>query len=270
MNIKGILLAVAILVFIIYVYPKIAVMLGQPMPTFGSASGFKLPNYDTNTTVEPVIPSGNTPTETNTVDDLPNLDADKADILTSKGGAPSDIPTSYNQSSADPTATETDVETSLPFECNQLKRVALKDGTFKFFVFRGSTKENGPFPNVFFDARSFFDCYAPVKKYRNGNFNIIDHQGNIVTENIGEYKAIREFHEGFAGAIGFNNHFLGYINIHARLVLKLEQLFPNETFVNGTDFRDGKAYIQKSTGGFYQINAKGRKLKELDSCVLIE
>lgn len=144
--------------------------------------------------------------------------------------------------------------------CSSIKLLRKKKGRIYFLVPQGEiTKLTS---NKFFDGRPFFDCYSAVKKKRNGPFEIVDSKGNVITNNIEDYKAIREFHEGLAGVFDHKKRFAGYINIHARLVINLERIFPGIDLIEGSDFVNGKAYLFKKNGGFLLINAKGNIIRE--------
>lgn len=284
MNLKGILWFVVIFLAIMFFYPR-------AMQYLGKGTGFDFPEFNSPSSTDGSS-SGTAQSDSNPFDndDLQNSgsgpDITNRDIPTQRDNTtPSDVPTSYgNNSGPDltakggdsapqttPATTGPTAEPNYDGPCRNLKRVALADGKYKFYIIGGdNSRQPSAIGGAFYDARSFYDCYTPVKKYRNGTFDIIDQNGNKITEHINEFKAIREFHEGVAGAFNYEDEFIGYINIYARPTINLKRLFPNEIFIDGTNFRDGKAYIQKATGGYYQINAKGRKIKELESCVIAE
>jgi hypothetical protein len=114
----------------------------------------------------------------------------------------------------------------------------------------------------YYDANNFFDCFTAVKTRKNGPIDIIDCNGNVITDRIEDFDAIGEFHEGLAAAHNYDGKFVGYVNIHARLKINLQWLFPDENFQEGSVFADSKCYLFYPDGGFLQIDTIGRVIRK--------
>jgi hypothetical protein len=159
-----------------------------------------------------------------------------------------------------PPKTSNDTQDYDRFSCNEIIRKKQRN-RYKYCLVDANGALQNLFESSFYDCRDFYDCYAPVKRKKNGPFDVIDCYGNVITKRIEEYNSIGEFHEGLASVFDDKKQFAGYINIHARLLINIKRIFPDVEFIEGSDFADGKAYLFKVGGGIIQIDTIGRKLR---------